>query len=70
MPKCDFNKVSLEFYGYHALVWMFFCKFAAYFQNTFLEEHLLMATSVYFYFSNVKTIFNLPQIFLQHTSSM
>ena len=33
MPKCDFNKVA------------FSCKFAAYFQNTFFQEHLWVAAS-------------------------
>ena len=36
MPKCDFNKVAL---------WVFSCKFAAYFQNTFSKEHLWVAAS-------------------------
>ena len=31
MPKCDFNKVAK-----HISAWVFSCKFAAYFQNTFL----------------------------------
>ena len=31
MPKCDFNKV--------AKVWVFSCKFAAYFQSDFSQEH-------------------------------
>ena len=31
MPKCDFNKVAK-----HTSAWVFSCKFAAYFQNTFL----------------------------------
>ena len=30
MPKCDFNKVAN-----HTSAWVFSCKFAAYFQNTF-----------------------------------
>ena len=37
MPKCDFNKVPLA--------WVFSCKFAAYFQNTFSKEHILVAAS-------------------------
>ena len=32
MLKCDFNKVAFQL--------LFSCKFAAYFQNTFLLEHL------------------------------
>ena len=35
MPKYDFNKVALQLYWNHTLTWAFFCKFAAYFQNTF-----------------------------------
>ena len=35
MPKCDFNKVALQLYRNHTSAWVFSCKFAAYFQNTF-----------------------------------
>ena len=35
MPKCDFNKVALQLYWNHTSAWVFSCKFAAYFQNTF-----------------------------------
>ena len=35
VPKCDFNKVAKQLYSNHTLAWMFSCKFAAYFQNTF-----------------------------------
>ena len=35
MPKCDFNKAVLQLYWNHTLAWVFSCKFAAYFQNTF-----------------------------------
>ena len=34
-PKCDFNKVAKQLYWIHTLAWVFSCKFAAYFQNTF-----------------------------------
>ena len=37
-PKCDFNKVAKQLYWIHTLAWMFSCKFAAYFQNTFLKN--------------------------------
>ena len=43
MPKCDFNKVALQLYWNHTSAWVFSCKFAAYFQNTFSKEHLWMA---------------------------
>ena len=36
MPKCDSNKVPKQVYWNHTSVWVFSCKFAAYFQNTFL----------------------------------
>ena len=45
MPKYDFNKVALQLYWNHASAWVF-CKFAAYFQNTFSQEHLWVAASV------------------------
>ena len=35
MPKCNFNKVVLELYWNCTSAWVFSCKFAAYFQNTF-----------------------------------
>ena len=39
MPKCDFNKVR-HLYWNRTSAWVFCCKFAAYFQNTFSEEQL------------------------------
>ena len=36
IQKCDFNKVALQIYWSHTSAWMFSCKLAAYFQNTFL----------------------------------
>ena len=35
MPKCDFKKAALQLYWNHTSVWVFYCKFAAYFKNTF-----------------------------------
>ena len=35
MPECDFSKVVLQLYWNHTVAWMYGCKFAAYFQNTF-----------------------------------
>ena len=35
MLKSDFNKVARQLYWNHASAWVFSCKFAAYFQNTF-----------------------------------
>ena len=35
MPKCDFNKAAKQLYWNHTSVWVFSCKFAAYFQNSF-----------------------------------
>ena len=40
MPKCDFNKIALQLYQNHISAWLFSCKFATYFQNTFSYEHL------------------------------
>ena len=45
MPKCDFNKFAKKFYWNPTSACVFSCKFAAYFQNTFSEEHLLLAAS-------------------------
>ena len=35
MSKCDFNKVVLQSYWNQTSAWVFSCKFAVYFQNTF-----------------------------------
>ena len=43
MPKCDSNKDASQLYRNHTLAWVFYCKFAAYFQNTFSQEHLWTA---------------------------
>ena len=40
MPKWDLNKIALN-----TSTWVFSCKFAAYFQNTFFWEHLWVAAS-------------------------
>ena len=40
LPEGDFNKVVLQLYWNHTSAWVFSCKFAAYFQNIFSEEHL------------------------------
>ena len=45
MPKCDFYKLTKQRYWNHTLAWVFSCKFAAYFQNTFSKEHLWRAAS-------------------------
>ena len=47
MPKCEFNKVAKQLYWNHTSAWVFSSKFAAYFQNTFPEKHLWMASSEY-----------------------
>ena len=47
MPKCNFNKVALQLYWNHTSAWMFSCKFSAYFQNTFSQEHHWMPASVF-----------------------
>ena len=46
MSKCDFNKVAKQLYWNRTSTWLFCCKFAAYFQNTFSKEHLLTAAFV------------------------
>ena len=46
MPKYDFNKVVLQLYWNRTSAWVVSCKFAAYFHNTFSQEHLWVAASV------------------------
>ena len=41
MPKYDFNKVTLQLYWSRTSAWMFSCKFAAYFQITFIKKEIL-----------------------------
>ena len=36
-----------QFYWNHTSAWVFSCKFAAYFQNTFSQKHLWMTASVW-----------------------
>ena len=45
MPKCDFNKVAKQLYWNRTSAWVFSCKFAEYFKNTFSWESLWMAAS-------------------------
>ena len=54
IPKCDSNKFALQYYWNYTLAWVFACKFAAYFQKTFLKEHQWKVASV-FYNKNVTT---------------
>ena len=63
MPKCDFNKVAKQLYWDRTLAWVFSCKFAAYFQNTFSLEHLWVAASVN------KSWFLIKQYIVQSNSS-
>ena len=36
MPKCDFSNVGKQLYWNGTSAWVFYCKFAAYFQNSFV----------------------------------
>ena len=45
--KCDLNKVALSIYWNHTSARLLSCKFVAYFQNTFLKEHLWGTASFY-----------------------
>ena len=45
MPKCNFNKVTLQLKWNCSLGWVFPSKFAAYFPNTFPQDQLWMAAS-------------------------
>ena len=48
LPKCDFNEFAKQLYWNHTSAWVLSCRFAAYFQNNFSEEHLWRAASVMF----------------------
>ena len=45
--KCDFHKVAKQLYWNHTSAWVFSYKFAAYFQNTFYQEHLWTTASAH-----------------------
>ena len=45
MPKFDFNKVAKQRFWNRTSAWVLSCKFAAYFQNTFSQEHLWVTAS-------------------------
>ena len=47
MSKCDFTKIAKQLYWNHTSLWEFSCKFAAYFQNIFLQKHQWSAASVH-----------------------
>ena len=47
MLKCDFNKVARQLYCNRTLTLLFPCTFAAYFQNTFFQEHFWWIASVF-----------------------
>ena len=51
MPKCHFSKDAKQLYWNHIQVWVFSCKLAAYFQNTFSRN-----TSAGLLLENVKHI--------------
>ena len=59
MLKCDFKNVALQRYWNRTSAWLFSCKFAAYFQNTFSQEHLWTAASYSSYWTeeNVRIMF-------------
>ena len=54
MPKCDFSKIAKQLYWNLTSAWVFSCKFAAYFQNTFVWDHLWVATSEKPYLNSIK----------------
>ena len=63
MPEWDFNKIAKELYWNHTSEWVFSCKFAEYFQNTFSKEHPWRAASQFWGFSMLmlqsKSLFSL-----------
>ena len=64
MRKWDFNKVGKQLYGNHTSAWVFSCKFAAYFLNIFLQEHLRgTASGSCFYFLKTKAFEKCSQRF-------
>ena len=54
MPKCDINKVASQLYWNHTSKSVFPCKFASYFQNTFLLRIFLGGCFWFFIVNCVK----------------
>ena len=61
MPKWDFNKVPKQLYWNHTSAWVFSCKFAVYFQNTFFQEHLRVAACGFKIIFSVKFVNKLKE---------
>ena len=38
MPKCDFNKVALQFFGNHTSTWVFSCKLVHIFRTPLFQN--------------------------------
>ena len=57
MPKSDFNKVTKHFYWNYTSAWVFSCKFTAYFQNNFSQQHFWRAASALRWFKTVNKRF-------------
>ena len=49
MGKCDFTKVAEQLLWNHTSVWVFSCKFAAYLESSYFDEHLWRTASANFY---------------------
>ena len=70
-PKCDFNKVALQLYWNRTSAWMFSCKNAAYFQNTFfLEQFWAAASERIKYIENIWSIYKLLKINVKQVRSV
>ena len=63
IQKCDFINAAMQHYCSHTSAWIFSCKFAAYLQNTYFEEHLSRKQTACKYFTFIKCCFvNCSQI--------
>ena len=63
MWKFDFNKVGLQLCWNHTSAWVLSCKFTAYSQNTFFQEHLWMPASVLRNFEKFRGKIPVPESF-------
>ena len=57
IPKCDFNKVTLQLYWNYISAWVFCCKFTAYFQNTLSWKHLQVPASVSKHYKSYQNLY-------------
>ena len=68
IPKCDFDKVALQFYWNQSSGWVLSCKFLQVFRTPFKKstsEELLLMRSVFLQSPGVARSFSVKKVFLE-----